>query len=190
MTMSRRGSWYKTRVTIAVASCAVMLFPLYWMVAVSFTSSREVRSGSLRLWPSDPTLDNFQQVFDRFPVWTWFGNSAAIAVVVTLINPGRRLRCSASPGAVARCPDLARSRPAAGRPHRRPGEPCARRGSDVRGRHPSRGDGSLRHRLTGPMRQDRRRDPTPVRPGTAPRWPLPECSLALACTIPVPCRCN
>ena len=86
MTMSRRGSWYKTRVTIAVASCAVMLFPLYWMVAVSFTSSREVRSGSLRLWPSDPTLDNFQRVFDRFPVWTWFGNSVAIAVVVTLIT--------------------------------------------------------------------------------------------------------
>ncbi len=74
------------RVTAAVAVSAVLVFPLYWMVIVAFSSRAELVSGDLRMWPRTWTLENFQQVLASFPVATWFGNSLAIALVVAVIT--------------------------------------------------------------------------------------------------------
>jgi len=74
------------RLAVAVVSCAVLLFPLYWMVVVAFSPREELLTRDLRLWPEEFTLGNFGTVFDTFPVATWFGNSLAIAVVVTAVT--------------------------------------------------------------------------------------------------------
>ncbi|MEF2977292.1 carbohydrate ABC transporter permease [Subtercola sp. YIM 133946] len=85
---SRGGSrrWWALRLIIAVVVSVVVIFPLYWMIVVAFSSRSDLLGGDLRLWPSSLTLDNFQRVWSSFPVLTWFGNSAAIALTVAIIT--------------------------------------------------------------------------------------------------------
>ncbi|ANS77965.1 Sugar ABC transporter, sugar permease protein 2 USSDB1D [Serinicoccus hydrothermalis] len=66
-------------------AAVVILFPLYWMAVVAFSSRSSLSGGGFRLWPEQTTLDNFRRVFDSFPVLTWFGNSLAIALVTSVI---------------------------------------------------------------------------------------------------------
>ena len=44
-------------------AAAVILFPLYWMVVVAFSSRSSLAGGGFRLWPERPTWDNFARVF-------------------------------------------------------------------------------------------------------------------------------
>ena len=74
------------RLVLAVLVSAVLLFPLYWMVVVALSSRTELLGGELRLWPRSVTLENFHRVFSAFPVATWFGNSLAIALVVSVLS--------------------------------------------------------------------------------------------------------
>lgn len=74
------------RLVAAIVSCAILLFPLYWMVVVALSPRGELLTLELRLWPRHFTLGNFDTVFSSFPVASWFGNSVAIAVVVTAIT--------------------------------------------------------------------------------------------------------
>ena len=74
------------RLVAAIGSCVVLLFPLYWMVVVAFSPRSELLTRELRLWPQQFSLVNFETIFSSFPVWTWFTNSIAIAVVVTAIT--------------------------------------------------------------------------------------------------------
>lgn len=74
------------RLVAATVVSLVVLFPLYWMVVVAFSTRADLLGGALRIWPSTFTTENFARVFDAFPVVTWFGNSTAIAVVVALIT--------------------------------------------------------------------------------------------------------
>jgi multiple sugar transport system permease protein len=83
---SRRGQLYALRLAAAVVCSLVLLFPLYWMVVVAFSPRQELLSPALRLWPQQFTLENFDRIFASFPVATWFGNSVAIALVVTVLT--------------------------------------------------------------------------------------------------------
>jgi multiple sugar transport system permease protein len=77
---------YGLRLVAAIAVSIVLLFPLYWMVVVAFSSKQELLSRDLRLWPREFTVDNFTKVFDTFPTVTWFGNSVVVAVFVTALT--------------------------------------------------------------------------------------------------------
>ncbi len=77
---------YALRVTLALIVSVVLLFPLYWMVVVAFSTRADLLGGALRLWPRSLTMQNFHTVFSQFPVGTWFGNSVAIAVTVALLT--------------------------------------------------------------------------------------------------------
>ena len=65
------------------------LFPLFWLVKISFTPGPLLYSEGIRLWPSATTLDNFRFVLlqSQFPYF--FANSVlvsvATAVAVTLL---------------------------------------------------------------------------------------------------------
>ncbi|MBE7188403.1 carbohydrate ABC transporter permease [Jatrophihabitans endophyticus] len=78
--------WWGLRLAVAVVVSVVVLFPLYWMVAVALSSRRELFSGSLRLWPHALTLSNFHRIFADYPVSTWFGNSVAISLATAIIT--------------------------------------------------------------------------------------------------------
>lgn len=50
-----------TNAAIGLVICAVLLFPLYWMVNVSLTKPQDLISSTPSLFPADPTLDGYVQ---------------------------------------------------------------------------------------------------------------------------------
>jgi multiple sugar transport system permease protein len=50
-----------TNLAIAVVLCGFLLFPLYWMVNVSFTKPQNLIQSPPSFFPSDPTLDGYVQ---------------------------------------------------------------------------------------------------------------------------------
>ncbi|MDQ0931873.1 multiple sugar transport system permease protein [Streptomyces turgidiscabies] len=62
--MHRRGrTWWKT--TLGLALTAVMLFPVYWMLNVSFTRDQDMRKSPPHLFPAHGTLEGYRAVLDQ-----------------------------------------------------------------------------------------------------------------------------
>lgn len=59
MITSVRRTWTST--VVGVLLCAVLLFPLYWMVNVSLTKPQDLLRPRPRLFPADPTFDGYAQ---------------------------------------------------------------------------------------------------------------------------------
>lgn len=74
------------RSTIAIVVAIIMVFPLYWMIVVAFSPRGEAFEPTLRFWPSTWTTENFQRVFELYPVATWFGNSVVIGLFITFLT--------------------------------------------------------------------------------------------------------
>ncbi|MGO2750612.1 MAG: carbohydrate ABC transporter permease [Pseudoclavibacter sp.] len=79
-------------VALLVLITLTMMFPFYWMLVTALTPEGQATSTEFRLWPSEPTLDNFVLAFTTQPLWTWIGNSmlistigAALSIVVSLL---------------------------------------------------------------------------------------------------------
>jgi|SRR5690554_4264580 len=65
----------------------ISLFPILWMLLISFKSPGETISGFSSLFISNPTYNNFVDIFDRIPMWTSFYNSlftTTLGTVTTL----------------------------------------------------------------------------------------------------------
>jgi len=61
--MTTKTTWWKT--AVALAATAVMLFPVYWMLTVSFTADRRMRKTPPDWFPIHGTLDGYRAVFDQ-----------------------------------------------------------------------------------------------------------------------------
>jgi len=57
------SAWWKT--AIGVLLTAVMLFPVYWMVNVSFTRDQDMRKSPPNLFPTGGTLEGYRAVLDQ-----------------------------------------------------------------------------------------------------------------------------
>lgn len=63
-TLKRRNrTWAKT--TLGVLLTAVMLFPVYWMINVSFTRDQDMRKSPPDLFPTHGTLAGYRAVLDQ-----------------------------------------------------------------------------------------------------------------------------
>jgi multiple sugar transport system permease protein len=69
-----------------VAVSAVVLFPLLWMLSVSFMQPGEASAFPPPLIPHQPTLGNYVQLFTRLDLARNFANSLFITVGVTLFS--------------------------------------------------------------------------------------------------------
>ncbi|UFU07962.1 carbohydrate ABC transporter permease [Ruania halotolerans] len=78
------GTWVLVATLAGVA--ILMVFPLYWMGVSAFTPGGQSQSSEFYLWPSEPTLTNYTEVFATQPVWRWIGNSLFITIVTTVIS--------------------------------------------------------------------------------------------------------
>lgn len=83
---TRRRVGTAIRTAAAVLISAIIVFPLYWMVVVAFSSRSELLGSELHLWPAAFTLENFQRVLAAFPIGTWFSNSLAITLTVAVLT--------------------------------------------------------------------------------------------------------
>jgi ABC-type glycerol-3-phosphate transport system permease component len=81
--MGRPAAHYPIHVFV-VFLCAVMAFPMLWMLSTAIKPPTEVFQPGIRLIPEAPTLNNFPEAFRVFPIGWWFVNSTVIAVATTL----------------------------------------------------------------------------------------------------------
>lgn len=68
-----------------VVVAIVALFPVYWMVLTSFRRNIDVKSQTPSFLPTNATLDNYREVFDRDYFWTAMGNSALVTTIVVVL---------------------------------------------------------------------------------------------------------
>lgn len=69
---------------LAIAFLGLLtVFPLAWMVSTGFKRAKEVYD--VGLIPAHPTVANFVYVFTQVPLLRYIGNSALVAIVVTII---------------------------------------------------------------------------------------------------------
>ena len=68
---------------LVIVLCFLTIFPFFWMLSTSFKQAGEVFTRDIRLLPREPTLANFPDAFNYFPVAQWFWNSFGIAVLTT-----------------------------------------------------------------------------------------------------------
>lgn len=78
----RDRAWWKT--VVGVILTAVMLFPVYWMINVSLTPSRNMRKSPPNLIPIDATLAGYRTVLDeQLP---FLGTSLIIGIGTVLLT--------------------------------------------------------------------------------------------------------
>ena len=78
--MKHRSSWWKTLIGIILT--LIMLFPVYWMINISFTQRRSIRSGDL--FPKDFTLDNYASALSsQLP---YLGTSLLVAIGCVILT--------------------------------------------------------------------------------------------------------
>jgi multiple sugar transport system permease protein len=79
---------------LLVGLAAIALFPLLWMVSVSFMHPGEASTFPPPLLPADPTLANYRELFVRAGMGRFLANSLIVATAVTLLS----LACNLSAG--------------------------------------------------------------------------------------------
>jgi multiple sugar transport system permease protein len=70
---------------LAVALVALTLFPLVWMLAVSFMSAGEAARFPPPLIPDKPTLEHYRALFDTYGMGRYLLNSLFLATLATLL---------------------------------------------------------------------------------------------------------
>jgi ABC-type glycerol-3-phosphate transport system permease component len=63
-----------------------MLLPLFWCVSSSFKVSGEIFNYPPTLFPKQPTLDNYKELFSKFPYGRWYVNSILVTTLLTILS--------------------------------------------------------------------------------------------------------
>ena len=72
---------------VLVGLAALALFPLLWMLSVSFMAPGEGSTFPPPLVPHAPTLANYRELFAREGMGRYFANSLLLATFATLLSP-------------------------------------------------------------------------------------------------------
>jgi putative chitobiose transport system permease protein len=87
--MNLKNSRLQTLLIYAIlgAIALVMLFPLLWLISTSLKSPTEnIWQSPPELLPSQPTLENFSQVWQSLPFATYLYNSILVSVLTVGLN--------------------------------------------------------------------------------------------------------
>lgn len=63
---------------------AVMMYPLVWMLLMSFKSNADIRVNKTKFFPEQWTIEGYQRAFEKAPIGDWFFNSIFITVFITV----------------------------------------------------------------------------------------------------------
>lgn len=97
----RRVFPWRTLSTILILGfgALLMIAPFLWIINAAFGQTSEIYTLPPKWLPLNPSLDNFQSVFDQVPYAGFMLNSLKLAVIVTL---GQLVTCSMAAYAFAR----------------------------------------------------------------------------------------
>ncbi|MEQ8672425.1 MAG: ABC transporter permease subunit [Aggregatilineales bacterium] len=74
------------RILILMPIFIFVVFPLYWVVIVSFKTTPQISERTSIFWPEPWTFDQYSNLLTDTPFLTWFINTAIVAVSSTLIS--------------------------------------------------------------------------------------------------------
>jgi multiple sugar transport system permease protein len=69
-----------------VLVCAVLVFPIYWLVVTALSAPDQLRQLPPAFWPSPSHWEVFGQVIAGRPIGQWLGNSALVAIGSVLLS--------------------------------------------------------------------------------------------------------
>ena len=72
--------------TLLTVLAVLVLVPFFWMLLASVKTSNEVFSIPMRLFPKEFQWGNYQTIWDKIPLLTFFKNTFKIAVLTTLLQ--------------------------------------------------------------------------------------------------------
>ena len=72
--------------TLLVVGALLVVFPLLWMISVSFMPTGAASTYPPPLLQADPTLDNYRELFAKHAAGRYMFNSALVATLATLIS--------------------------------------------------------------------------------------------------------
>jgi ABC-type glycerol-3-phosphate transport system permease component len=84
--LSGKSAYTLAIYTILIVAVFISLLPFGYVVSTSFKSTMSLFSYPPDWLPSDPTLDNYRNLLDRYPFWRWLFNSFVVAGSVTAIK--------------------------------------------------------------------------------------------------------
>ncbi|MCC2878995.1 carbohydrate ABC transporter permease [Clostridiales bacterium TF09-2AC] len=72
--------------TLLTVLAVLVVVPFFWMLLASVKTSNEVFSIPMRLFPKEFQWGNYQTIWDKIPLLTFFKNTFKIAVLTTLLQ--------------------------------------------------------------------------------------------------------
>lgn len=73
-------------ILIMLLLLGIIIYPLYYTIIASFSSSQAVAAGDITFWPIGPNLKAYQQVFAYKQIWIGYANSIFYTVCGTCWN--------------------------------------------------------------------------------------------------------
>ena len=81
-TRSVSSIWWKVPLWLMlIITTVISLFPMYWLFLTAFTPTREIIKTPPDILPLNPSLDNFQRLFEQAK---FYGNWALNSFIITL----------------------------------------------------------------------------------------------------------
>lgn len=71
---------------LLTAMSLFMLVPFYWMVISSLKMNKDVFSIPMKWWPDSMQWNNYQIIWDKIPLFTFFLNTAKLTIITTVIQ--------------------------------------------------------------------------------------------------------
>lgn len=75
-----------TRILILIPIVIFVVFPLYWVVTVSFKTTPQISSRESIFWPDPWTIEQYTGLIQDSPFLIWFRNTVIVAVFSTAIS--------------------------------------------------------------------------------------------------------
>ena len=71
---------------LLIALTVFMLVPFYWMVISSLKENKDVFSVPMQWWPQVMHWENYQRIWEKIPLLTYFKNTAKLTIITTIIQ--------------------------------------------------------------------------------------------------------
>ncbi|MFC5421212.1 carbohydrate ABC transporter permease [Bosea eneae] len=71
---------------LVIATCAILVFPIYWLVVTALSEPSQLRQLPPSFWPAEPRWGVFGQIMAERPILLWLGNSALAAIGAVAIS--------------------------------------------------------------------------------------------------------
>ncbi|WP_186416895.1 carbohydrate ABC transporter permease [Bosea sp. CS1GBMeth4] len=69
-----------------VLTCAILVFPIYWLIVTALSEPSQLRQLPPSFWPAEPRWGVFGQIIAERPILLWLGNSALAAIGAVAIS--------------------------------------------------------------------------------------------------------